>query len=238
MTSKGRYRVEEWKEFEEVALESGVKRQKCQHCESTVSSKVERLREHLKKCKEYSKCQTSSKHHEPIELLDSPVPSLSSPSPPSRTVNLTMDRFVHKTSELEKKSFDMQFARAFYASNISFSVAENEHMKKLIFMLRGESYKPPSRHDLGGHLLDAVHKEVDSHLATDLEGQFVTLIQDGWSNIHNQPVIGSCLHNGTRSFFIRSVDAGSEKKNAEFCCDKAENEIDFCESTYKCKVNG
>ena len=117
-----------------------------------------------------------------------------------------------------------------------FSVAENEQMKKLIFMLRGGSYKPPSRHDLGGHLLDSVHKEVDSHLVTVLDGQTVTLIQDGWSNVHNHPIIGNCLHNGTTSNFIRSFDTGSEKKTAEYCCDIAEKEIDFCESTYKCKV--
>ncbi|CAL4152309.1 unnamed protein product, partial [Meganyctiphanes norvegica] len=127
----------------------------------------------------------------------------------------------------------------FYACNIPFSVAENEYMKKLIPMLRGCSYKPPTRHDIVGNLVDVIHEECEETLASELEGQRVTLIQDGCSNIHKQHILGSFLHNGgTVAYFIRSVDTGSEKKTAEYCCNIAENEIDYCEKTYKCKVIG
>lgn len=104
-------------------------------------------------------------------------------------------------------------------------------------MLRGGSYKTTTRHQLGTDLLDSVYKECKQTLAAELEGQNVTLIQDGWSNIHNQPIVGSCLHNGSRSYFVRSVDSGSEKKTAEYCANVAEAEIDFCESTYGCNVS-
>ena len=39
----------------------------------------------------------------------------------------------------EKELLDLQGARAFYACNISFLAAENEHMKQYISMLRGGS---------------------------------------------------------------------------------------------------
>ncbi|CAL4060104.1 unnamed protein product, partial [Meganyctiphanes norvegica] len=130
------------------------------------------------------------------------------------------------------------FVRVFYACKIPFSVAENEHMKKLILMLRGGSYKLPTRHDIGGNLIDVIHEECEETLASELEGQRVTLIQDSWSNIHKQFIIGSCLHTGTVVYCIRSVDTGSEKKTAEYCCNIAENAIDYCEITYKCKVFG
>lgn len=71
MTSKGRYKANECKEFEEVTIQGGVKRQRCQHCADTVSSKVERLRGHLKKCTEYhAKCEESAlKDHDTSEHL-------------------------------------------------------------------------------------------------------------------------------------------------------------------------
>lgn len=55
------------------------------------------------------------------------------------------------------------------------------------------------------------------------------MIQDGWSNIHNQPVIGTCLHDGTKPFFIRSGDVGTEKKTAEHCANITEQGIHYCE---------
>ena len=47
----------------------------------------------------------------------------------------SIDRFIQKTTESEKKQLDLQFARPFYACNIPFNVAENKEMKKLILML-------------------------------------------------------------------------------------------------------
>lgn len=263
MTSKGRFKAVEWKEFEESADEKGNKKQKCRHCEENVSSKVERLRQHLKRCNQYAKKTLSHEKsleeeeeeedlHKEDNLPGTSTSTPSSPDPPgpplkrsasdyagscARSLVPKIDKFVQKTTEAEKKLLDRQFARMFYACNIPFSVAENEHMLKLIHMLRGGSYKPPNRRDIAGYLLDEVNKECESTMASELEGQNVTLIQDGWSNVHNQPIIGTCLHNGTSAFFIRSVDTGSEKKTAEYCCSLAEKEIDYCEETYGCKAS-
>ena len=148
-----------------------------------------------------------------------------------------MDRFLYKTSPAEKELLDLQGARAFYACNIPFLAAENEHMKQYISMLRGGSYQIPSRKQLSTTLLDKVYTECKEILATNLKGKEVTLIQDGWSNVHNQPIIASCLHDGTKSYFVRSVDTGSEKKTADYCTKIAEEEIKFVEEEYNCKVS-
>ena len=260
MTIKGRYKGNEWKEFEETTDDKGNKKHKCVHCDKKISSKIERLREHLNRCTEYTK-NVHSKEEDPDDLpteINLAETSTEGPtSPPfkrsassmsntstkstdsevsSCSVVQRIDKFVHKTTEAEKKLLDLQFARTFYANNIPFNVADNDHMKKLITILRGGSYKSPNRRDLGGYLLDEVNEECEKALTTELEGKNVTLIQDGWSNVHNQPIIATCLHTGTKAFFIRSVDTGSEKKTAEYCSTIAEKEVDFCEETYKCKV--
>jgi len=335
MTCRGRYKATEWSEFE--SYKSGLQvKQRCKHCKKNISSKIERLREHLKKCVHFAKkamgdsssdecldleiddanarslsveeerdfrermththssrstseTETNINEHQPASastskrsscagtagpvrpagaLMDSfvsstpvkrssSVNSLSSsasssslvsksntsdfPTPHKKvkkisTILPSMDRFLQKTSEAEKRLLDMQFARTFFACNIPFNVADNKHMKDLITMLRGGSYINPTRRQLGSDLLDSVYEECKKTLEVQLDSQIVTLIQDGWSNIHNQPIIATCLHNGTKSFFIRSVDTGSEKKTAEYCADIAEKEIDYCESTYKCQV--
>lgn len=399
MTGRGRYKASEWSEFESVSVMScepgtadtaqaapqtntlgqsktskvnKVNKQRCKHCKQYISAKIERLREHLKKCAEYSKArmrmsrsELSSDSDECLELdstlelqksqpqlqddddgeqlpeleqgegsstsstmmqFQSPIESFTSPScstsrqssdltvtdhdaitatfldsfvtstpscsksnrqkmqtstshPPvtssitsrspsvtsltssvssvnsvdelqctgnmetprkklkTQTILPSIDRFVQRTSEAEKKLLDLQFARMVYSCNIPFSVAENKHMTKLIAMLRGSSYENPTRHQLSTVLLDAVYTECKTSLLSELNGQIVTLIQDGWSNIHNNPIIASCLHNGKKSFFIRSVDSGSDKKTAEYCAGIAEKEIDYCEEIYKCHVS-
>lgn len=265
-TQKGRFRGVEWSEFEEVTDDQGLKKQKCIHCSQKISSKVERLREHLKRCKEYGQknievrdfCPdvfkkfgggTSLQSHasDPVsppkkalkrsasEMSD--LSSDSSNSSCTAMVTPSIDRFAYRTTHAEKQLIDLQIARVFYACNIPFSVVENVHMKKLMHMLRGGTYKPPSRHEMGGQLLNDINEESEANMASELEGHHVTLIQDGWSNIHNQPIIGSCLHNGKDAYFIRSIDTGSEKKTAEYCSKIAEDEIDYCEKTYKCKVS-
>ena len=102
-------------------------------------------------------------------------------------------------------------------------------------MLRSGSYKNPSRHQLSTHLLDLVYDECKENLSNQLAGQYVTLIQDGWYNIHNEPIIGCCLHNGTKSYFIRSLETGSQKQTAKYCANIAEQEINFCETSYGCR---
>ena len=254
------------------------------HCGQYVSSKIERLREHLKNCKEFalkhdelnsvmcldddihiiqgdnqglaqSQVQVGTSKDISTKIPNSPRKRAWSVSPLKRstsalsdistdssqscfkaTLSPKIDKFIIKTTSGEKALIDLQIARAFYSCNIPFSVIENEHIQKVFSMLRGGSYKPPTRHDISGYLLDEIHTECEAAIASELEGQSVTLIQDGWSIIHNQPIIGSCLHNGTVAYFIRSLDAGSEKKTAEYCSKIAEDEIDYCEKKYKCKV--
>lgn len=55
------------------------------------------------------------------------------------------------------------------------------------------------------------------------------MIQDGWSNVHNNPVIATCLHNGSKAFFVHTDNPGSNKKTSEYCTNLAEREIDYCE---------
>lgn len=137
MTSKGRFKAVEWKEFEESADEKGNKKQKCRHCEENVRLKVERLRQHLKRCTQFAKKTLSheksleEEEEEDLHKDNLPGTSTSTPSsadppgPPlkrsasgyagscARSLVQNIDKFIQKTTEVEKKLLDLQFARMF-----------------------------------------------------------------------------------------------------------------------------
>ena len=48
----------------------------------------------------------------------------------------------------------------------------------------------------GGRLLDNTYKKVSEETKKTVAGKSVTLIQDGWSDVHNSPIIANVIHTG------------------------------------------
>jgi len=87
-------------------------------------------------------------------------------------------------------------------------------------MLRPE-YAPP---DWKGSIRKSAGSSVwhiNDGVAEELDSKEVTLVQDGWSDIHNQPVIASCVHTGNKSYFVIAEDTTSNKKTASYCASLA-----------------
>ena len=99
-----------------------------------------------------------------------------------------MDQFVLKTSEMEKAALDLQVARYIYATNTPFCATSHPEFMKLLKMLR-PGYTPPSRHEVAGSLLEKVQQSLMEDCREQLEGQTVSMSLDGWSNVHNEPVV-------------------------------------------------
>ena len=62
--------------------------------------------------------------------------------------------------------------------------------------------------------------------------------QDGWSNIHREPIIATCIHVPGKSFLHDAVDVGDVTKDAEFCAELAKQSILSAEARYGCTVVG
>jgi hypothetical protein len=109
------------------------------------------------------------------------------------------------TSKNEQEQFNSLVAKFFYACNISFKTVENRHFKNMIEYIR-PGIKLPTRHSLSTSLLDNVCLESDNELnnaTKDLSiTEAITYMQDGWSNIHREPILASCLFNGTKSYLF------------------------------------
>ena len=64
------------------------------------------------------------------------------------------------------------------------------------------------------------------------------MIQDGWSDSHNTPVIASCVHTGDNAYFVSSVDSGSNKKTTTYCGSVPKNFMQEAEEKFGCNVIG
>jgi hypothetical protein len=52
-------------------------------------------------------------------------------------------------------------------------------------------------------------------------------MQDGWSNIHNDPVIASSVHINSTRYILDTRDCGSDKKNSDFCTEIARKTLNI-----------
>ncbi|XP_073535074.1 uncharacterized protein [Phyllobates terribilis] len=154
------------------------------------------------------------------------------PLPPGTTI----DRFVIRTSRLEKELIDEKIAQFIYATNSSFRLTENPHFINMVQSLR-PGYSPPSRADVAGKLLDQVYDREMEQCATALEGKIVNLSIDGWSNVHNDPIVCACITTEEGKVFLaQTTDTSGNAHTAEYLQEVAVKAITTCEQKFKCLV--
>ena len=82
-------------------------------------------------------------------------------------------------------------------------------------------YTPPSEYQLQGPLLDTVYGELRKDMESELEGKFGTLIQDGWSDIHNYPILSHTVVTPSgQAYLINAIETKDSIKTAEYCASK------------------
>ena len=148
-----------------------------------------------------------------------------------------MSSYTVKTDSAAANQLHLQIARFFYACNIPFNVAEHKEFKSMISLLR-PGYSPPNRKDLSGHLLNTIHDQINEHILDQTRDKDVTLVQDGWSDIHNNPVIATSIHTGSKTYFINAVDTGPNRKTASFCASLFLKAMSEAETKFKCRTVG
>lgn len=99
-----------------------------------------------------------------------------------------LDSFVVRTSATQKAELDEQVAKMVYATNSAFRLVDHPEFVKMVEMLR-PGYKPPSRQDVADEHLPQVYEKEVRKCSDILRGSTVCLGLDGWSNVHNEPII-------------------------------------------------
>ncbi|GBM92236.1 hypothetical protein AVEN_246641-1 [Araneus ventricosus] len=133
-----------------------------------------------------------------------------------------------------KHDLDIQVAKFFYSCNIPFNVAEQAEFLALIQKLR-PGYKPQSLKALSENLLNEVTTLLQNDMALALENKECTLMEGGWSNIHNKPVIASCLHTDGKSYFLNAEECGRNKKQQSIAKCLQKNQLNWLRRSIKQK---
>lgn len=153
-----------------------------------------------------------------------------------RGTDRTLDSYLVKSTLLQKMSLDKQVARFIFATNTSFRSVDHPEFIKLVQDLR-PGYIPPTRKDISGHLLDTIHEEEKLKCSTILNGQMVCLGLDGWSNVHNEPIICATITTKTGDvYLIDTIDTSGHAHTAEYLAEVAIESIKNCQNNFKCIV--
>ena len=145
--------------------------------------------------------------------------------------------YVMKTSKSESELLDLQIARYIYATNAPLVAVEHPEFIKLIKMLR-PGYLPPNRHDVGNKLLDKVQGSLLDTCNQTLQDKLVSLSLDGWSNVHNEPVI--CVSVTTdkgETFLTETIDTSEHSHTSGYLVEIAASAISSCEENFKCQIH-
>ena len=111
------------------------------------------------------------------------------------------------------------------------SVVENPLFKDMVSALR-----PPSRDTLSNKLLDTTHDKLQVHTKARLNNKTMTMQQDGWSTVQNDPVIATCVTSQGKGYFVDAKDTGTAHKTAENCKTMPLDSESTAEQMYGCKV--
>ena len=102
-------------------------------------------------------------------------------------------------------------------------------------MLR-PGYKLPNRHDIGNKLLDRVYSDLQETCKERLNDKTVSMAIDGWSNIHNEPVICASITSDGQTYLSETIDTSGNKEDANYLENISKTIIENAENRYNCRV--
>lgn len=225
----GRPKSRVWDKFTSVKV-NGRNMSRCNRCFKNVSSKAERLEKHVEMCE--AKAIIKQRHSDAVS-----VPTVVSAPAPDSAKQSGMFRWLDTVSKTEKSKIDKTLAEFLFANNLPFSLSEDETFLKLIKALR-PSYAPPSRFEIGSSLLDQIYNEKTTEMKHVLSGKKVTIMQDGWTSIQNDPVLVHAASDGRRTVFLNASSAEDNVKTSEYCFEQLENAIQNAEQSFGVQVIG
>ena len=104
-------------------------------------------------------------------------------------------------------------------------------------ILAYQSYIPPSRKDIADKYLDLVYENEYKKCADDLNNETVCLSLDGWSYIHNEPIICVTLTTSTgQIYLVDTIDTSGEPHTAEYLLQLVQNLIKKAEKDFGCRI--
>lgn len=153
-----------------------------------------------------------------------------------RKVQGTLTQNIIRTTPDMKVELDKSVSRMIYATNSAFRTVEHGTFKDMIDKLR-PGYKPPTRYDVGGKYLIEIYEEERAKVKHFLKGETVCMSLDGWSNVHNDPIVCCTVTTSTAQvFLVDTVDTSGHPHTGEYLYDVAKACIEKTERDFGCII--
>ncbi|XP_029655938.1 uncharacterized protein LOC115229781 [Octopus sinensis] len=219
----GRKRDSLWAYFDKRIIPGKTgSRARCRNCGKDIQGLVSRMRQHHLLCRSN------------IDIPEN-MPRPESEFPP-RMKDHSLINFVTTTTSSKKDLMDLQLARYIFSTNTPFAAVEHPEFVKFVQMLL-PGYRLPSRHQIGGTLLDHVYDQIHEDCRQRLQDKTVSMMLDGWSNIHNEPVICvSVVTSDGENYLIDTVDTSGYSHTAEYLQSVALASAQLAEQRFGCKI--
>ncbi|XP_065671836.1 uncharacterized protein LOC136089704 [Hydra vulgaris] len=184
----------------------------CNACRKEMKGQIQRMHEHIKKCKQ-SQAHEIMESMEDQQLLEGNSPSTSQQQMKRSQLNSTsadkylkIDKFFTQTSLKEKDLFDLQLG-----------------------------YTVPNRTQIGGEILDRVYAE-KIEKCNILNGKIVAMSLDGWSNVHNEPIVCISVITDKINILVETINTSGHSHTGEYLTQLAREAIDSVRCKFGCTV--
>ena len=136
-----------------------------------------------------------------------------------------LDSYLIKTTKSEKEAIGEQTARMIYVINSPFRIIDHpEFIKMIHFLCPG--YNLPDRINIDGKLLDTVHKNSLTSCSGLLHDLSITMSIDGWSTVHNEPVVCATVTTMNSDIYLAdTIDTSSHSHTSDYLVDIAVNSV-------------
>lgn len=149
---------------------------------------------------------------------------------------ITRDSDAVFTSTSYAERINEQIAKYFYATNTPFLHVGHKEFIKLCQLLR-PGYSPPNEKSLAGDLLDITYKKTTDESTKILSGESVTMCLDGWSNVHNEPLIcASIITSNGENYLSSTIDTSGISHDSDYLCTLAKKCIIECKKKFNANV--
>jgi hypothetical protein len=225
---RGRVASNIWDMFTKEERPATRKSAVCQNCNMKVNyhKKTESVIVHLNKCLEFRKLMNGMDIEDRPEWYSGPKKR---GAPPAHSKALSLGTSDSKSQSsirsfalpqvdaATKMKFQKMIAYHYYCTGTSFQRVEDQNLVQAVKMLRPDEGLLLSRKKLAGELLDVCYDDIKQKCDAKLSSlsSAVCLVTDGWSNIHNEPVV-NYIAASRPSLFIEAVHTGEQGHTAEW----------------------
>ena len=189
----------------------------CNYCKASLSGQPKRMKVHLSK-----NCSSVPPEVKEQYLIDLNIKKQEISDDKNNNDNIdddNDDEINHEVNEI-----NTIVAHAFYATGIPLATIENSFFIEALRKLNPE-YQLPSRKILSTTLLQKEYKQVSTSIKNQVKNaNYVCLISDGWTNIHQESIVNFMVTT-PQPIFWKALETKECSHTGQFIAEKFDDVI-------------